>query len=102
MQELLVHSVSGQPPDAQLMSGVSRLPESASGYFRDARLVKSRLGWLPASEKSQRRLRVDCRRTRPTADRQPNLWLWFSEKVLRRPAAFRRIADAHADSVIGS
>ena len=53
-------------------------------------------------QRGQVRLWVDCRPTRPAADRQPNLWLWFSEKVLRRPAAFRRIADAHADSVIGS
>jgi hypothetical protein len=47
-------------------------------------------------------LGVDCRPTRPTADRHPVLWLWFSETALRWPAAFRCIADAHAVSVIGS
>ena len=45
---------------------------------------------------------VDRRRTRPTSDRQPILWLWFSDTALRRRAALRGTADAHAVSVIGS
>ena len=47
-------------------------------------------------------LQVDCRPTRPTADRHLVLWLWLSETTLRWTAAVRCITDAHAVSVTGS
>jgi hypothetical protein len=78
---------------------------TAGGYERRLRRREPRRMWgrrRAVLERAVGPLWVDCRPTRPTADRHPILWRWFSETALRRPAALRFITDAHAVSVIGS
>ncbi len=71
---------------------------ATNGCFVDAQPVTGRSKRPAASGKTDRRLWVDCRPPRPTADRQSILWLWFSETALTWPAAIRRTAGARGRS----